>query len=111
MTALIWISISIGGLSAASPVGWSIPSLIASRSSVGKVGGIINFSNQLSGIGAPIITGYLVAARHSFAWAFGVSAVYLLIGIAAYIFLLGRIEPMPAESQPAASNMGTNLLR
>jgi MFS family permease len=102
MTALIWISISIGGLSAASPVGWSIPSLIAPRSSVGKVGGIINFSNQLSGIGAPIITGYLVAARHSFAWAFGVSAVYLLIGIAAYIFLLGRIEPMPAESQTAA---------
>ena len=97
MTALIWISISIGGLSAASPVGWSIPSLIAPRSSVGKVGGIINFSNQLSGIGAPIITGYLVAARQSFAWAFGVSAVYLLIGIAAYIFLLGRIEPMPVE--------------
>jgi MFS transporter, ACS family, D-galactonate transporter len=27
--ALIWISISIGGLSAAAPVGWSIPSMIA----------------------------------------------------------------------------------
>jgi MFS family permease len=102
MTALIWISISIGGLSAASPVGWSIPSLIAPRSSVGKVGGIINFSNQLSGICAPVITGYLVAARQSFAWAFRVSAIYLLIGIAAYIFLLGRIEPMPAESQAAS---------
>ena len=101
ITALIWLSVSIGGLSAASPVGWSIPSLITPRSSVGRVGGIINFSNQLSGIGASIITGYLVAALHSYAWAFGVSAVYLLIGIAAYIFLLGRIEPMPAESQAA----------
>jgi MFS transporter, ACS family, D-galactonate transporter len=100
--ALIWISISIGGLSAASPVGWSVPSLIAPRSSVGRVGGIINFSNQLSGIAAPIITGYLVAARQSFAWAFGVSAAYLLLGIAGYIFLLGRIEPMPAESRGAA---------
>ena len=69
---------------------------------MGRVGGIINFSNQLSGIGASIITGYLVAARHSYAWAFGVSVVYLLIGIAAYIVLLGRIEPMPAESQIAA---------
>jgi ACS family D-galactonate transporter-like MFS transporter len=91
--ALIWISVSIGGLSAASPVGWSIPSLIASRSNVGKVGGIVNFSNQLSGIAAPIVTGYLVSARQSFAWAFGVSAIYLAIGIAAYVFLLGRIEP------------------
>jgi ACS family D-galactonate transporter-like MFS transporter len=101
MTALIWISISIGGLSAASPVGWSVPSLITPRGSVGTVGGIINFSNQLSGICAPIITGYLVAARQSFAWAFGVSAAYLLVGIASYIFLLGRIEPMPAESSPS----------
>jgi MFS family permease len=101
MTALFWISISIGGLSSASAVGWSVPSLIAPRSSVGRVGGIINFSNQVSGICAPIITGYLVAARQSFAWAFGVSAIYLLIGIAGYVFLLGRIEPMPAAPSPA----------
>jgi ACS family D-galactonate transporter-like MFS transporter len=101
--ALIWISVSIGGLAAASPVGWSIPSLIAPRSSVGKVGGIINFSNQLSGIAAPIITGYLVAARQSFAWAFGVAAVYLLIGIGGYLVLLGRIEQMLPEPRAAAS--------
>ena len=96
--ALIWISVSIGGLSAAAPVGWSIPSLIASRNNVGRVGGIMNFSNQISGISAPIVTGYLVA-RQSFAWVFGVAAIYLVIGIAAYIFLLGRIEPTP-EPRP-----------
>ena len=101
-TALVWISVSIGGLSAASAVGWSVPSLISPRSSVGRVGGIINFSNQLSGICAPIITGYLVAARQSYALAFGVSAIYLLIGIAGYVFLLGRIEPMPVESRGVA---------
>lgn len=100
--ALIWISISIGGLSAAAPIGWSIPSLIAPRNSVGSVGGILNFSNQLSGITAPILTGYLVAARQSFAWAFGVAAIYLLIGIAAYIVLLGKIEPIPPEPHPVA---------
>lgn len=94
--AMLWISISIGGLAAAAPVGWSLPSLIAARNDVGKVGGIINFSNQISGIAAPILTGYLVTAFHSYAWAFGVSAVYLVIGIAAYIFLLGRIERPPA---------------
>ena len=101
MRALIWISISIGGLAAAAPVGWSMPSLIAPKGSVGTVGGIVNLSNQISGISAPIITGYLVAARHNFAWAFGVSAVYLLIGIAAYLFLLGRIEPMDVETTTA----------
>jgi sugar phosphate permease len=96
--ALIWISISIGGLAAAAPVGWSIPSMIAPRGSVGTVGGIVNFSNQLSGIAAPIITGYVVEATQSFAWAFGIAAIYLVIGIASYLFLLGRIEPVPAET-------------
>jgi hypothetical protein len=88
-----WISLSIGGLSAHAAVGWSLPSLIVGRKDVGKVGGIVNFSNQVSGIGAPIITGYLVAALHSYAWVFGVSAIYLGIGICGYVFLLGRIEP------------------
>lgn len=90
--ALLWISLSIGGLSAHSAVGWSLPSLIAGQKDVGKVGGIMNFSNQVSGICAPIITGYLVAALHSYAWVFGVSAIYLLVGIAGYVFLLGKIE-------------------
>jgi MFS family permease len=95
--ALLWISVSLGGLSAAAPVGWSIPSMIAPRGSVGSVGGIVNFSNQISGIAAPIITGYVVAATRSYAWAFGISAIYLLIGIASYMLLLGRIEPVPQQ--------------
>lgn len=101
--ALFWISVSIGGLSAAAPVGWSVPSLIASRNNVGRVGGILNFSNQISGIAAPILTGYLVTAGHSFAWAFRASAIYLVIGIAAYIFLLGRIEPPEVGRQPSGA--------
>jgi ACS family D-galactonate transporter-like MFS transporter len=100
-SALIWISISLGGLSAASAVGWSVPSLIGPRGSVGTLAGIMNFSSQVSGILAPIVTGYLVSARHSFGWAFGVSAIYLCIGISAYIFMLGRIERIPSQPQRA----------
>ena len=86
---------SIGGLSAASPVGWSIPSLIAPRESVGTLGGIVNFCNHLAGIAAPIVTGYIVKATNSFSGAFAAATVFLLIGIAGYVFLLGRIEPIP----------------
>ena len=94
-SAVFWISVSLGGLSAASPVGWSIPSLIAPTGSVGTLGGIMNFCNQLSASVAPIITGYIAAKTHSFAWAFAAATAYLLLGIAGYIFLLGRIEPIP----------------
>jgi MFS family permease len=97
-SALAWISLSIGGLAAAAPVGWSIPALIAPRASVGKLGGIVNFVCQVSGITAQIVTGYIVRATHSYALAFGISAIYLLLGIAGYLVLLGRIEPMKMKT-------------
>jgi ACS family D-galactonate transporter-like MFS transporter len=99
--ALMWISLAIGGLSAAAPVAWSIPSLVAPRESVGTLGGILNFGGQLSAITAPIATGYIAQATHSFFWAFGAAAAFLIVGIAAYGFLLGRIETIP-EPFPVA---------
>jgi ACS family D-galactonate transporter-like MFS transporter len=99
--ALVWISMSIGGLSAAAPIGWSIPSMIAPRGSVGTVGGIVNLSNQISGIAAPIITGYVVSATKSYAWAFGISAIYLFVGISSYILLLGKIEQVAPQPSSA----------
>jgi ACS family D-galactonate transporter-like MFS transporter len=96
--ALAWITVSIAGLSAASAVGWSIPSLIAPRGSVGRVGGILNFSNQLSGIAAPALTGYLIYRLHSYTAAFVVAGAYLAIGICAYLFLLRDVRPMVLET-------------
>uniref|UniRef100_E6PYV8 Major facilitator superfamily (MFS) transporter n=1 Tax=mine drainage metagenome TaxID=410659 RepID=E6PYV8_9ZZZZ len=99
VAAVAWVSLAIGGLSAAAPVGWSVPSLIAPRANVGAVGGIANFASQVSAIGAPIVTGYVVEATHSFAWAFVVASVYLAAGIVGYVLLLGRIEPFATVGQ------------
>jgi MFS family permease len=93
--AVFWISVSMGGLSATSPVGWSIPALIAPERGVGTLGGIMNTCNQLTALIAPILTGYIADRTHSFAWAFATAAAILVLGIAAYIFWLGRIEPIP----------------
>jgi len=76
-------------------VGWSAPSLIAPRESVGTLGGIMNTGSQITAIVAPIVTGYVVQITNSFFWAFGAAAIFLAVGIAAYILLLGRIEPIP----------------
>ncbi len=93
--ALVWISLALGGLAAAAPVAWTVPSLIAPRESVGTLGGAVNFCGQIAAISAPIVTGYIVSGTHSFAVAFVTATVILLLGIVGYIFLLGRIEPIP----------------
>ena len=98
ITAVMWITVAIGGLSATAPVSWSIPSLIAPRESVGTLGAVLNFGSQLSAITAPIATGYIAQATHSFFWAFGAAAGFLVAGIAGYIFLLGRIEAIAEPS-------------
>ncbi|WP_046156565.1 MFS transporter [Chromobacterium vaccinii] len=93
--AIIWITIALSGLAAAAPVGWSLPSLIAPRGGTGTVGGIMNFANNMMGAVAPIVTGFIVGATHSFANAFMVAGFMLVIGILAFVFLLGRIEQLP----------------
>jgi len=96
--ALVWISLALGGLAAAAPVAWTVPSLIGPRESVGTLAGIANLSGQVAAISAPIVTGYIVAATHSFAAAFVTAAANLTVGIFGYVFLLGRIEPIPEPS-------------
>ena len=93
--ALVWISFALGGLAAAAPVAWTVPSLIAPRESVGTLASAVNFCGQVAAISAPIVTGYIVAGTHSFATAFVTAAIILLLGIVGYIFLLGRIEAIP----------------
>ena len=93
--AIFWISIALGGLASAAPVGWSLPSLIAPKGGAGTVGGIMNFANNLMGAAAPIVTGLIVGATNSFANAFMVAGVILLVGIVSFIFVLGKIEPIP----------------
>jgi MFS family permease len=101
--AIFWISISLGGLAAAAPVGWSLPSLIAPKGGVGAVGGIMNFAVNVMGIAAPIATGLIVKATHSFIGAFLAAGAILVVGILAFIFLLGRIETMPGPSRQCAA--------
>ena len=98
--AIVWISVALSGLAAAAPVGWSIPSLIAPRGGTGTISGIMNFLNNMMGVVAPLATGYIVGATGSFVGAFLTAGIVLVIGIVAYVFILGRIEPI--TDPPAA---------
>lgn len=105
--AIVWISIALGGLAAAAPVGWSIPSLIAPKGGAGTIGGIMNLFNNLMGVLAPVATGYIVGATNSFNGAFLIAGVVLLIGILSYVFLLGDITPLPDRDAGPGAVVGT----
>jgi dipeptide/tripeptide permease len=52
----------------------------------------MNFSNQISAIAAPILTGWVVERTGSYLWAFVIPTVYILVGIVAYVTMLRRID-------------------
>jgi dipeptide/tripeptide permease len=54
----------------------------------------MNFLNNLMGAVAPVTTGYIVGATKSFTGAFLTAGVVLIVGIIAYVFLLGRLDPI-----------------
>ncbi len=101
--ALLWISLALGGLAAAAPVAWTVPSLISPPESVGTLASAVNFCGQIAAISAPIVTGYIVSGTRSFAAAFVTATIILLLGIVGYVFLLGRIEPIP---EPETTSTG-----
>jgi ACS family D-galactonate transporter-like MFS transporter len=98
----MWLSISLGGLAFAAPVGWSIPSLIAPKGTVGVVGAIMNFFNNVAGIIAPLVAGFVLDTTKSFVLNFIIAAIILILGILCYLLLLGKIEQLPApfEEKP-----------
>ena len=93
--AIAWISLTLTGLAAAAPVAWSLPSLIAPIGGAGGVGGIMNFANNLMGVAASIVTGYIVAATRSFAGALVTAGAVLVIRMIVFVALLGHIESLP----------------
>ncbi len=101
--AVMWISIACAGISFHAPIAWSIPGLISPASSTGKVGGIMNLFGNLSGFFAPAVTGIIVARTGSFNAAIVTAAVILVIGILAYTFMLGKIEPIPEPNAAAVA--------
>jgi MFS family permease len=88
--AIIWISIALGGLAFAAPIGWSIPGLIGPKGTVGTVGSIMNFFNNLAGIIAPIAAGFIFDRTGSFAANFLVAVPFSCSASSAFCSCSGK---------------------
>jgi dipeptide/tripeptide permease len=53
---------------------------------------------SMMGVVAPLVTGYIVGATGSFVRAFLTAGMVLAVGIVAYVFILGRLEPIACRN-------------
>ena len=80
---------------------WAITQTLAGTAAAGKWTGLQNTVGSLSGIIAPIATGYLVQGAGNFFWAFVSPAILALVGVCCYLFLVGPVAPVnwdPADA-------------
>lgn len=83
-TALFFAVISLAGLGFTTANYWALTQALVPRNSIGRVIGIQNCANSLSGIAASILTGWLKEITGNFEAPMIAMVVFLLIGVAAY---------------------------
>jgi MFS transporter, ACS family, D-galactonate transporter len=79
---------------------WAITQTLAGAGAVGKWAGIQNTMGSLSGVVAPVVTGYIVQETGSFFWAFMSPAILAVVGACAYLFIVGPVQPVRWSALP-----------
>ncbi|MDA8495119.1 MFS transporter [Kluyvera georgiana] len=88
-------------------LGWTLISDMAPKGLGGLTGGLFNFCANLAGILTPLVIGFIVAAFGSFFYALVYIGGAALLGVVAYLFILGdvkRIELDLPEQEDAHAN-------
>lgn len=97
-TAAIWL------VAGASLVGLAVGNLFAIVQScappeeVGVWTGFENFSGNVGGIIAPLMTGFLISRTGSYFPGFALAAILLVTGLLAYWFIVGELNTAPRSS-------------
>ena len=86
---------------AMSSSGWAVLSEVAPTGLLGLVGGIFNFSANLSGIVVPIAIGFIVQATGSFVGALAFIGIIAAIGAISWIFVIGDIHRLKIDVERA----------
>ncbi len=83
---------------------WAITQTLAGPRAAGRWTGLQNFVGNLAGVAAPAVTGFAVERTGNFVWAFVITGVISILGAASWVFVLGRVEPVPWSSAGARAD-------
>jgi MFS transporter, ACS family, D-galactonate transporter len=73
---------------------YAITQTLAGPKAAGRWTGFQNFVGNLAGVVAPALTGFVLERTGNFYWAFVILTGFSLAGLASWIFLVGRIQPV-----------------
>jgi len=78
-------------------LGWTLITDVAPKQLVGLTGGLFNLCTNLAGIVTPIVIGIIVDRTGSFVGALAFISALALLGVVAYVFILGDVRRVQME--------------
>ncbi|MEO3988502.1 MFS transporter [Pseudocitrobacter cyperus] len=79
-------------------LGWTLISDMAPKGLGGLTGGLFNFCANLAGILTPLVIGFIVAAFGNFFYALIYIGGAALLGVVAYLFILGDVKRIELDN-------------
>ncbi len=86
--ALFFAVFSLSGLGLTMPNYWALTQTLIPGGAIGRIVGVQNCAANIPGIVAPLLTGWLVERTGSYDAPMAAIAFFLLLGVAAYVFLV-----------------------
>jgi MFS family permease len=87
-TALFFAVFSLSGLGLMTANYWALTQTLIPGAAIGRIVGVQNCAANLPGIVAPLLTGWLVARTGKYEAPMMAISVFLIMGIASYVFLV-----------------------
>jgi MFS family permease len=92
------LTLSMGFLRMTTASANSVPIDLAPPGAVASLASIQNFAGNISGLLAPIVTGFIVGTTGSFFFALLAAGGMALLGACSYLFIVGPLETLPRPS-------------
>ncbi|MBI3680587.1 MAG: MFS transporter [Acidobacteria bacterium] len=90
--------ISLSGLGLATANYWALTQTLMPGAAIGRIAGVQNCASNLSGIVAPLVTGWLKEVTGSYSAPLYAVGFFLLLGVAAYVFMVhARYAPQAVD--------------
>lgn len=86
--AVFFAIVSLTGLGLATANYWALTQTLMPGAAIGRISGVQNFASNFSGIAAPLLTGWLKDSTGSYVAPMIAICVFLIMGIAAYLFMV-----------------------
>ena len=96
VAVIVIMSIAFFGQGAVN-LGWTLITDVAPKQLVGLTGGLFNLCTNLAGIVTPIVIGIIVDRTGSFVGALAFISALALLGVVAYVFILGDVRRVQME--------------